>query len=327
MSFPDFTADCVRKILFCNDETTPTKRADTCNVSRGIVKDWRLLPLACLVLMAPAGVVGQSASDAAESRLLCVQGLAQRGVDRVQAMGVRMGSAEMCVKALSWTANNGDLLDIYLRGAGRSEARIFVNRLTDNARLSTDPFRTSSSPAEMWRKGELTPSVAFDAGFTRSYLEKPKAPPTSMSSADLQRKTEGCLNETQSLALCADLGRIQAALAYQMNNAFSGGSAAPSTETQSSGPDRAATAAAIDRKFQTWAQSWSFDRYTPGSAQVTGINCSEQCKASGQFSFVRFTSVHTIPFVAFLSPAGNGKYSLTRLCYNDETKNMMDCTN
>jgi hypothetical protein len=178
----------------------------------------------------------------------------------------------------------------------------------------------------MWNRGELTPSLAFDAGFTRSYLEKPIAPSTPMNPAELQRRTEGCLNENQSLAICADAGRIQGALAYQMNNAFSDNNSAPAAQSQTQGPDRGQTAAAVDRKFQNWAQSWSVDRYRPGSAQVTGMNCSEQCKASGQFSFVRFGSVHTIPFVAFLSLEGNGKYALGRLCYNDETTNMLDCT-
>jgi len=279
--------------------------------------------LACLVLLVPIGLCAQSASDVAQSRLSCAQGLGQQALERVQAMGVRMGLAEMCVKALNWTAKNGDLLDIY-SGSGRDAARPLVDRITDNARASTVAFRADASAADMWNKGELTPSLAFDASFTRSYLENP-GPPPSISAAELQRRTEGCLNETQSLAVCVDTGRAQAALAYQMVNAFA--NSADSGSTQSQGPDRAQAAAAIDQKFQQWAQSWSFDRYQPGSVQVTGISCSGQCKVSGQFSFTRFMSVHTIPFVAFMSPQGNGQYSLGRVCYNDETTNEQDCTN
>jgi hypothetical protein len=60
--------------------------------------------------------------------------------------------------------------------------------------------------------------------------------------------------------------------------------------------------------------------------QITGMNCSDQCKVSGQFSFVRMGALHTIPFVAFLPPSGNGSNSITRLCYNDDTTNQLDCT-
>jgi hypothetical protein len=112
-----------------------------------------------------------------------------------------------------------------------------------------------------------------------------------------------------------------------MNNAFSDSGGTRAAESESQGPDRSQTAAAIDRKFQNWAQSWSFDRYRPGSAQITGMNCSEQCKASGRFSFTRMGALHTIPFVAYLSRGSDGNYSLGRLCYNDETTNMLDCTN
>jgi hypothetical protein len=268
----------------------------------------------------------QNASDFAATRRSCAQGLAQQALDRIHAMGIQMGTAEMCVKALSWTANNGDLLDIYTRGAGRGDAVARVNRLTDGAQSSTGPFSSSESPGQMWSKGELTPSLAFDASFTRSYLDKPAAPSASINSNELKRITEGCLRQTQSLAVCAEAGRSQATLAYQMNNAFSNNRATSAAKSESQGPDRAQTQGAIDQKFQKWARSWSFDRYRPGSAQITDMNCNDQCKVSGRFSFVRMGSVHTIPFVAFLPPLGDGTYTLGRLCYNDETTNMLDCT-
>ena len=295
-------------------------------LSEGLKKDRVLILFTCLIFLVPVYMHGQSASDVAESRLSCVRGLAQEGVERVRAMGVQMGPVEMCVKALNWTANNGKLLDIYMSETGPAGARLLINRLTDSARASAGPFRPTGSPLEMWNKGELTPSLAFDAGFARSYLEKQAAPSDSMNPAELKRRTEGCLNQTQSLAVCVDAGRMQGALAYQMNNAFSdnGSTAAPASESQ--GPDRAQTQAAIDQKFQNWSQSWSFDRYRAGSAEITNMNCSDQCKASGRFSFVRFGSLHTINFVAFLPSEGDGKYSLGRLCYNDETTNMQDCT-
>ena len=87
-------------------------------------------------------------------------------------MGLQMGLADVCVGALKWTANNGKLLDIYIRGAGQGDARILINRFADSAQSLTGPFRSSSSPLEMWRTGELTPSLAFDAGFSQSFLEK-----------------------------------------------------------------------------------------------------------------------------------------------------------
>ncbi len=289
-------------------------------------RDSLLSLLGCLILLVPMSMYGQSASNYAESRLSCAQGFAQQVVDRVRAMGVQKGSAEVCVKALSWTAKNGNLLDIYMRGTGQGGARLLITRFTDNAKLSTGPFRPDSSSLQMWNKGELTPSLAFDAGFTRSYLERPTTSSTSMNPAELEHRTAGCLNQTQSLAVCADAGRIQGILAYQMNNAFSDNSDTPAAKQESQGPDKAQTAAAIDRKFQVWARSWSWDRYRPGSVQITGLNCSDQCKASGQFSFVRMGALHTIAFVAFLSSTGDGRYSLGRLCYNDDTTNQLDCT-
>lgn len=323
MSFQDLRADRTFGPVCAAKRATPSGRADRRTKLEWLQKDTALALLACLLLLAPILAYAQSASDVAETRASCAQGLGQQALGRVQSMGVRMGLAEMCVKALNWTAKNGDLLDIY-SGSGRDAARSLVDRLADNAKGSTAAFRADASPSDMWNKGELTPSLAFDASFTRSYLENPGAPP-SISSDELQRRTEGCLNETQSLAVCADTGRIQAALAYQMVNAFS--SSGNTGASQSQGPDRAQAAAAIDQKFQQWGQSWSFDRYQPGSAQVTGISCNGQCKVSGQFSFTRFMSVHTIPFVAFMSPQGNGQYSLGRVCYNDETTNEQDCTN
>lgn len=308
-------------------KATSPGRVDLRTTFKRLQKDRFLSLLACLILLAPMSMHGQSASDVAQSRLSCAQGLGQQALERVRAMGARMGLGEMCVKALNWTAKNGDLLDIYSSGTDRNGARLLVNRIDDSAKASTVAFRSDGSPADMWNKGELTPSLAFDAAFTRSFLDKPGPPPASMSTAELQRRTEGCLSDTQSLAVCADTGRIQAALAYQMVNAFSDSSDTGSAQPESQGPDKAQVAAAIDQKFQNWGQSWSFDRYQPGSVQVTGITCSGQCKVSGQFSFTRFVSVHTIPFVAFLSSTGNGQFSLGRVCYNDETTNMQDCTN
>jgi hypothetical protein len=222
--------------------------------------------------------------------------------------------------------NNGGLLNMYTSETGEGSARLLVSRFNDHAKLSTGPFRASGSPLEMWKQGELTPSLAFDAGFTQSFLEKQKTPSGSMSVAELKRTTEGCLNQTQSLAVCADAGRIQGALAYQTSNAFSDNSATPAPKTESQGPDRAQTEAAIDRKFQIWSQSWSFDRYRPGSVQIASMSCTGQCKASGRFSFLRMGTLHTIDFVAFLPSEGDGKYSLGRLCYKDDTTNMLDCT-
>lgn len=237
-----------------------------------------------------------------------------------------MGPADVCVKALSKTANNGRLFDIYMKGTGQGDARLLVNRFTENAKASLSPFRSGSSPMEMWNRGELTPSLAFDAGFTRSYMEKLPAPSGPLNTAELKRRTEGCLNQTQSLAVCVEAGRIQGSLAFQMNNAFSDNKSTAASRPETQGPDKAQTQAAIDQKFQNWSQRWTWDRYRPGSVQITGMTCSDQCKASGRFSFVRMGALHTIDFVAFLPSQGSGKYSLGRLCYNDDTTNQLDCT-
>jgi len=61
--------------------------------------------------------------------------------------------------------------------------------------------------------------------------------------------------------------------------------------------------------------------------RVGEINCSGQCKVSGQFSFDRMGSLLTIPFVAFLQSDESGKASVGRLCYLDNTAGgMRECT-
>jgi hypothetical protein len=270
---------------------------------------------------------GQDASVVAKSRLACAQGIGQQALNRAGAMGFQMGLAEVCVKALNWTANNGKLLDLYTGDSGQGNARQLVDRMTDNARSSSGPFRASGSPQEMLNNGQLIPSVAFDAGFTRSFLEQTAPPTGSIDVAALKSKTEGCLNENESLAVCAEAGRVQGALAYQTSNAFSNSSDRAAPKSGPQGPDRAQTEAAIDQKFQNWSKSWSWDRYSPGSAHVTSIDCNGQCKASGQFTFTRVGTPHTINFVAFVQSEDGGKFSVGRLCYDDNTANMRDCTN
>jgi hypothetical protein len=289
-------------------------------------RDGFLSLLPCLIFLVPKSMYSQSASDVANSRFNCAQGLGQQAVNRARALGFQMGLAEVCVKALNWTANNGRLLDLYASDSGQGNARQLVNRITDNARSSAAPFRASGSPQAMLNGGQLIPSVAFDAGFTRSFLEKTAPPSRSFDMAALKSRTEACLTENQSLAVCAEVGRIQGALAYQTSNAFSDSGAPSAAKTDPQGPDRAKTEAAVDRKFRNWSQSWSWDRYNPGSARVTNIDCSGQCKASGQFTFTRLGAPHTIPFVVFIQSEDGGKYSLGRLCYDDNTTGSRDCT-
>ena len=289
-------------------------------------KDALLTLPVCLIFVVPIGIYAQDASDVAKSRFACARGLGQQAVSRARAMGFQMGLADVCVKALDWTANNGKLLDLYAGDSGQGNARQLVNRMTDNARSSTTPFRANGSPQEMLNNGQLIPSVAFDAGFTRSFLENTAPPSGQIDMAGLKSKTEGCLAENQSLAVCAEVGRIQGALAYQTSNAFSHSSATPAAKTEQQGPDKSQIEAAVDQKFQNWSQSWSWDRYNSGSARVTSIDCSGQCKASGQFTFTRLGMAHTIPFVVFIQSGDGGKFSLGRLCYDDTTSNSRDCT-
>jgi hypothetical protein len=293
------------------------------------MKDAFLALLACLIFLVPMTMYSQNPSDVAQSRLACAQGQGQQAVNRARTMGFQMGLADACVKALNWTANNSKLLDLYATDSGQGNPQQLVNRITDIARASTTPFRASGSSQQMLNNGQVIPSVAFDAGFTRSFLEKTAPPSGSIDMAALKSRTEGCLSENQSLAVCAEVGRIQGALAYQTSNAFSDSSATSAPRSGPQGPDRAQTEAAIDQKFRNWSQSWSWDRYSPGSARVTGIDCSAQCKASGQFTFTRLGAPHTIPFVAFIQTEDGGRYSLGRLCYDDNTTgtSMRDCTN
>lgn len=280
--------------------------------------------VACLLVSTAMDLYSQNSSDVAASRVDCARGLGEQAVSRAQAMGFRMGLADVCIKALNWSADNDELLAFYGGNSGQGDAQQIVDRITENAQSSTRPFRSSGSPQEMLQEGHLIPSLVFDAGFTRSFLEKAAPPTGSIDMATLRSRTEGCLSESQSLAVCANVGRIQGALAYQTSSAFSGTTTAHPAGAQ--GPDQGQTEAAIDQKFQNWAQSWSWDRYNPGSAHVTSIDCSGSCKASGEFTFTRLGTPHTIPFVAFLRSEGGGKYSLGRLCYDDSTTGSRDCT-
>jgi len=269
---------------------------------------------------------GQSSASFAEARVACAEGLGQQAVERARAGGLNRGLADLCVTALSSTAADGKLLELYSHG-DEGDPRILVKRLVEIAQQSTSPFHAEGTPADMLKKGKLIPSLAFDAGFTQSFLETQKAPAVPMSPAELKRNTEGCFNQTQSLATCVAAGQIQGALAYQTSNAFSNNKA-PSTLTAGPpGTDKSQVKALVDQKFQIWSRSWSWDRYLPGSVQISGMDCSGQCKASGQFSFSRMGAIHTIAFVAFLSPENGGKYSIGRLCYNDDTSGMRECTN
>ena len=72
--------------------------------------------LAFLICFVPMSTYGQDASDVAESRLACAQGLGQQAVNRAREMGFQGGLADVCVKGLSWMANNGKLLDLYAGG-------------------------------------------------------------------------------------------------------------------------------------------------------------------------------------------------------------------
>jgi hypothetical protein len=280
--------------------------------------------LGSLALLLPMPTPGQSSSDFGEARIACAEGLGQQAVERARAGGLNRGLADLCVTALNSTAADGKLLEIYSQ-TSEAQARLLIKHFTDSAQLSTGPFHADGTPVEMLKKGELIPSLAFDAGFTQSFLEKQKTPSVSMSSAELKRTTEGCLSQTQSLAICVDAGQIQGALAYQTSNAFSNNNAPSTPTTGSQGPDKAQIKALVDRKFQIWSQSWSWDRYLPGSVQITGLDCNGQCRASGQFSFNRMGAIHTIAFVAFLSSESDGKYSIGRLCYNDDTSGMREC--
>jgi hypothetical protein len=285
-----------------------------------------LIFLASAIAVAPIATLGQGAADVAQSRTACAQGLGQQALNRAQMMGFRMGLSDLCVKALDWSATNGKLLDLYSNGNGQSNARLIVNTLTDKARTSTGPFRPTGSAEQMWSSGELTPSLAFDAGFTRSFLEKKTPSSGQTNMAALESRTEGCLTENQPLAVCVEVGRVQGALAYQTNAAFgdSRGSSAPKSASKKI--DRAQVESALDEKFQAWSRSWSWDRYNIHSASVDGVDCSGQCKASGKFMFNRLGTFHTIHFVAFIQIGADGGYSVERLCYDDPTSNSRDCT-
>jgi hypothetical protein len=206
--------------------------------------------LGSLTLLPPLTAFGQSSSSFAEARVACAEGLGQQAVERARAGGLNRGLADLCVTALNSTAADGKLLEIYGH-TGEADARLLIKRFIDSAQLSTSPFHADGTPAEMLKKGEWIPSLAFDAGFTQSFLERQKVPSVSMSSAELKRKTEGCLSQTQSLAICVDAGRIQGALAYQTSKAFSDNNAPSTPIAGSPVPNKSQIKTLVDQKFQT----------------------------------------------------------------------------
>jgi Caspase domain len=91
-------------------------------------------------------------------------------------------------------------------------------------------------------------------------------------------------------------------------------------------PDAKGLEAVVNQKFREWSAGWFMDRFIPGSARVEKKDCSAQgCKVAGTFSFVRGGAKHSIPFAAAMGGSGSD-LSVQRLCYQDNTSGMQDCT-
>jgi hypothetical protein len=256
----------------------------------------------------------------------CAQGLAQGDVDRVRATGADVGLADQCVAALRWTAHDDKLLDFYLRGTDTAAAMLYVRVSTTTAKYSTEPFKPTGTPIDMWSNGTLTPSRVFDAGFARGFLDHNALPVDVPNPTQLKHQTESCLSLVGSLSLCAATGLIQGYLAYQARNTVGDYHPESATDDKPEGPDRSQAESAIDNRFQRWSAEWTIDRYIPGSAHIATMDCNTNgCTSRGRFSFNRLGNNLTIEFSADFDTVGEDHYRLGRVCYYDTTAATQDC--
>jgi len=302
--------------------------------------------LGCACVLAPAYPQGAATDDDAQLaraiRLLakenatntdtwrraCAIGVVQELVDDAAKKGTEVDPADVCVAALRWTAHDGKLLSVYMDGDHEAGARFYIEASTDDAALKPEPFQAPDTPEKMWKDGDLTPSTVFDTAFARAYLNQEPVPDEPINAVLLKRQTEECLSMSAPLATCAAAGRLQGALAYRVRNSLGNYQAdSPQPDQQDEGPDRDQATQAINNGFIHWSSDWAMDRYQPGSAQIDTVRCGDRgCQAQGKFTFFRMGAGLRIPFLADFSYAKDGQYYLNRLCYNDTTTGMQDCT-
>lgn len=262
-------------------------------------------------------------------RRACAIGVVQNLIDDAAKKGTEIDAADVCVAALRWTARDGKLLTVYMDGDHEAGARFYIEASTDDAALKPEPFKATDTPEKMWNHGDLTPSTVFDSAFTRAYLHQEPVPDQPINTVLLKRETEECMSMTTSLATCAAAGKVQGALAYRARNSvgnYQADSSQPEPQ-KNEGPDRTQATQAINEGFIHWSSGWAMDRYQPGSAQIDTVNCGDQgCQAQGKFTFFRMGAPLRIPFLADFNYAKNDQYYLNRLCYNDTSTGMQDCT-
>jgi len=118
---------------------------------------------------------------------------------------------------LTRTAQDGDLLTPYQKGAGKAEAELYINVFTDTADKDTAPFQPTGARNTLWAKATMTPSLVFDIAFTKAYRAQIAVPSDRVDMAQVRIKTSQCLEQQLSNSICSTTGLVQGAYIYRQS--------------------------------------------------------------------------------------------------------------
>ena len=159
---------------------------------------------------------------------------------------------------------------------------------------------------------------------------------TKRSIVDVAKVISGyCNGQPAVVDDLIDSGRISAKEASAVRKVLipskAGAGASPTSngvEVKAPSQDEAASLAnAVNVVFSRWSSGWMFDRYIDQSAVIQEIaNQPYGYLARGVFRFTRGGQVIQIPFASAVVKTAAGDFISKKLCYNDPTSGMTDCT-
>lgn len=156
------------------------------------------------------------ADVAVRERRLCFRGEQPKKVakDRQDGAYFIPDPADTCIAALARLGRDRQLAEQYHRlveAVGGDNA--VVNGLP---RAISDAAASGRATVVVGGgKGiDVTPSMAFDAGFTVAFQEGAATPTGRIDDARLKAVTESCLGDDQAAATCASVGYLQGARAF-----------------------------------------------------------------------------------------------------------------
>ena len=163
--------------------------------------------------------------DIATTRKMCALGQAPGWVSAKRA---RYGSAvpfadasDMCVGVLGSIAERGHLSDLYreflITMGGDAAAYERWPRVIGNAVLN-DATKVAIGKNKV---ADVTPALAFDAGFTVAYEDGKAAKDQTADAAALKALTEACLGQHQDAGTCFSVGYVYGVHAYKTPTAAS----------------------------------------------------------------------------------------------------------